>query len=76
MRIDSTSLAGLWANETKFAKAANNVANVNTEDYAGGPVDLAEEFPMMTVAEIGYTANARVVRTQDETTKSLIDELA
>ena len=76
MRIDGTSMNGLWANQALFDTAANNVANVSTEGYREQPVDLAEEFPAMAGAQIGYTANARTLRVQDETIGSLIDELA
>jgi flagellar hook protein FlgE len=73
MRIDS-SLAGIQANAMLFDRAANKVANVNSEDR-DPPVDLADEVPAMDLAEIGYTASARAIRWQDETTQSLIDVL-
>ena len=75
MRIGSTSIAGMWANEALFTAAANNVANVNTPDYREQPVELAEEIPAMIVTEHGYTANARMLRVQDETSGALIDML-
>ncbi len=74
MRIDSTAAAGLWANAALFNAAAHRVANVNTEDVEP-PVELAEEIPALIVAQHGYTANARVLRVQDETSRSLIDVL-
>jgi flagellar hook protein FlgE len=73
MRIESTALTGLWANQAKFDTAADNVANVNTPREQ--PVELADEFPAMTLADIGYTASARVLRAQDETSGDLIDVL-
>ena len=36
-------------------------------------VDLAEETATQIVAELGYTANARVIRAQDELSGALID---
>jgi flagellar hook protein FlgE len=73
MRIDGTAITGMWANEALFTQAANNVANMNTPREQ--PVELAEEVPAMIVAEHGYTANARMLRVQDETSRSLIDVL-
>ena len=73
MRIESTALTGLWTNQAKFDAAAENVANVNAP--SDPPVDLAEEFPAMKLAEIGYTASARALRVQDETSGDLIDVL-
>ena len=73
MRIDGTSINGLMANRAKFDAAAENVANVNTPREQ--PVELADEFPAMTIAEIGYTASARALRTQDDTSGDLIDVL-
>jgi flagellar basal body rod protein FlgG len=76
MRIDGSSAAGLWANQALFTQAAHRIANVNTPPGPGDdPVELAEEVPAMIVAEHGYTANARVMRVQDETSRSLIDVL-
>ena len=76
MRIDGTAIGGLWANQALVAQAAHNIANVNTPPEPGeDPVELAEEFPAMIVAEHGYTASARVLRVQDETSRSLIDVL-
>ena len=76
MRIDSTAAAGLWANQALFTQAAHRIANVNTPPEPGeDPVELAEEVPAMIVAEHGYTASARVLRVQDETSRSLIDVL-
>ena len=73
MRIDGTSISGLMANQAMFQAAAHNVANVNTPREQ--PVELAQELPAMGVAEIGYTANARVISTQDELSGELIDVL-
>jgi flagellar hook protein FlgE len=76
MRIGSASIAGLQANAALFDRAANNVANVSTPPADGEqPVELAEEMPAMIVAGHGYTANARALRAQDETSQSLIDVL-
>jgi len=75
MRIGSTPVQGMLMNAGMFTAAANNIANVNTLDYADEPVELAEEIPAMIVAEHGYTANARVLRVQDEMSGSLIDVL-
>ena len=75
VRIDGSSLSGMWANQTLFQAAANNVANVNSEDFRERPVELAEELPSMKLAEVGYTASARVLRTQDELSGDLIDVL-
>jgi flagellar hook protein FlgE len=73
MRIESTALTGLWGNQAKFDTAAENVANVNAPREQ--PVELADEFPAMTIAEIGYTASARALRSQDEMSGDLIDVL-
>jgi len=75
MRIGSTPVQGMLMNAGMFTAAANNIANVNTPDYADDPVELTEEIPAMIVAEHGYTANARVLRVQDEMSGSLIDVL-
>ena len=76
MRIDGTAAAGLWANQALFTQATHRVANVNTPPEPGEePVELADEVPAMIVAEHGYTANARVMRVQDKTSRSLIDVL-
>jgi flagellar hook-associated protein FlgK len=76
MRIDGTAAAGLWANQALFTQAAHRIANVNTPPEPGeDPVELTEEVPAMIVAEHGYTASARVLRVQDETSRSLIDVL-
>ena len=64
---------GLMANQALFDRAADNVANVNTPREQ--PVELADELPSMKLAEIGYTANARALRTEDETSGYLIDVL-
>lgn len=73
MRLDGTSINGMMANQALFQAAAHNVANVNTPREQ--PVQLAHEFPAMALAEIGYTANARVVSTQDAMSGDLIDVL-
>ena len=76
MRIDGTAAAGLMANQALFTQAAHRIANVNTPPEPGeNPVELTDEVPAMIVAEHGYTANARVMRVQDETSRSLIDVL-
>jgi flagellar hook protein FlgE len=75
MRIDSTAIGGLWRGEALFDRAADNIANVNTPDHGDQPVELTDEIPAMIVAEHGYTASARVLRVQDETSRSLIDVL-
>jgi flagellar hook protein FlgE len=74
MEIGSTAAAGLWANQAQFNQAADRIANVNTPPAPGAnPVELTEEVPAMILAENGYTANAQLLRVQDETTHSLID---
>ena len=65
---------GLMANAALFEAAAHNVANVSTPRQQ--PVELAQEFPAMAVSEIGYTANAQVISTQDEMSGDLIDVIA
>ena len=73
MRIDGTSINGLMANQALFQDAASRVANVNAPRQQ--PVEFAQELPAMTVAEIGYSASARVISTQDEMSGELIDVL-
>jgi hypothetical protein len=76
MRIDGTAAAGLWANQALFTQAAHRIANLNAPPAPGEePVELAEEVPAMIVSEHGYKASARVLRAQDETSRSLIDVL-
>jgi len=76
MVIGTSAIQGMWAHEAMFAAAAHNIANVNTERAPGeDPVELTEEIPAMIVAEHGYTANARVLRVQDEMSGALIDVL-
>jgi len=77
MQIGPTSVAGLWANQALFDRAAHRIANVNTPPEPGeDPVELTEEVPAMIVAEHGYTATARALRVQEELAGALIDMLA
>lgn len=39
-------------------------------------VDLAEEFPQMTIAQRGYEANIQALKTQDEALESVLDMIA
>ncbi len=47
-----------------------------TQEWLDLSKELAQEFPAMAVSEIGYTANAQVISTQDELSGDLIDVLA
>lgn len=50
---------------------------VGTVTQTGGEgVDLTREFVDLIQAEIGYTANARVIRAGEDLSRSLIDILA
>jgi flagellar basal body rod protein FlgC len=71
MRIDAAAVNGMWAHQAMFTSAAGSIANTGSPD-----VQLAEEIVNTTVAQIGYTANARVLTTHDEVSGTLVDELA
>jgi flagellar hook-associated protein FlgK len=57
------------------AAATGGVDVVSISDRGASGVNLAEEMPGLSLAEVGYTALARVIRVQDQTMGSLIDML-
>jgi flagellar hook protein FlgE len=50
-----------------------NIFNASAARVAKGDMDLAKETVEETVSKKGFEANAVAVKTQDETTKSLLD---
>jgi flagellar basal-body rod protein FlgC len=62
------------ANLATTATGGVSVASIG--DSGGGGVDLGAEMPGQAMAEVAYTALARVIRVQDQTMSSLIDMLA
>ena len=60
----STAIAGLKKATSQIEEAAQNIA--------GGSQD-PQDIVSLSQAATGFKANAAVLRTQDETTKSLLD---
>lgn len=80
----SSSLNGLYHATQRLSKVASNIAKSNVSDTAGGsggninhiPVNLDEELVNSKLSEIGYSANAKVIKAQLDTQKELLDILA
>jgi len=59
--ILSTSLSGLFANQTGLRATANNVANVNTENYSRVRVNLEAQVTQGVTAGVNVASVERVV---------------
>jgi len=59
--IISTSLSGLFANQTALRTTANNVANVNTENYSRVRVNLEAQVTQGVTAGVNVASVERVV---------------
>jgi flagellar hook protein FlgE len=70
MRI---AAGGLQAAQLSLDMRAHAIANVSSE---GSTVDLPAEVVGLITAELMYGANARMLRTQAETSRTLLDVLA
>lgn len=66
-----TSVQGLQGAATRVAKAADNVANVDTRPE----VNLDEELVNAVKAKQDYAANAEVIRTEKELQETLLGTL-
>jgi flagellar hook-associated protein FlgK len=81
----SSSLAGLNAASTRLATASNRIANASTppkpDEVTGitpssNGISIDEEIVNAKLADISYTANAKVIQVQLKTEKELLNILA
>ena len=85
----NTNISALNAHQTLMDINANNVANVNTQNFKpdeanienglkvnekkGDRVELSKEITNQIIIENGFKAQIPAIKTQDEMTKSLLD---
>ena len=80
----SSAVRGLTDASNRFDTAAHNIANLSTDPFSPlradgsqgpeGSMDLASEIvDGELLAPTAYTANAKVLSTQSEMTKALLD---
>jgi flagellar hook protein FlgE len=65
----SSAISGLRAADRLADHAARNIAEAGVAPDA----DLASDVVDLVLAGVAYGANARVLQTQDEVTRTLID---
>jgi flagellar basal body rod protein FlgG len=70
--VDLSPVSGMQAAGLLFDQAGAAIANMS----AAPDVDLAAQVTQLITASIAYDANARVLQTQDELTRSTIDVVA
>ena len=79
----SNALFGMQDAQLRAARSSHNLANLNTEGFRPlradnqlgepGSMDPAEQMVESISAQRSFEVNAQVVRSADETWKSLID---
>ena len=71
--MNLSAISGMQAAVQLLDRTATQTAN-----FAAGPDtgDLAEHVTNLVTASISYDVNARVLQSQDETTKAAVDLLA
>ncbi len=81
----ASSLAGLHAVSSRMAMASSRIANASTPAQpdpvtgmvpSSNGISLDEEVVNVKLAELSYTANARVIQVKLNIEKELIDILA
>lgn len=79
----SSSLAGLNAASSRLATAADRISKAGLNTTTTTPqtkppadINLAEEIVNSKLADISYTANAKVLQVQLKTEKELLNILA
>lgn len=79
----STSIAGLNAASSRLATSADRIANAGIQPKTTPPqtkppadINLDEEIVNSKLADISYTANAKVIQVQLKTEKELLNILA
>ncbi|MBY0428652.1 MAG: hypothetical protein K2Q32_05485 [Alphaproteobacteria bacterium] len=81
----SSSLAGLNAASSRLATASSRIANASTPPKAdpvtgitpsSNGIDISEEVINSKLADISYTASAKVIQVQLKTEKELLNILA
>ena len=70
----SVPLAGMRQAEESLQKTASRLARVGLAD-AGDTVDLSAEMVALIEARNDFAVNTKVVRTEDQMTKSLLSRL-
>ena len=69
--VNLSSISGMQAAAMLFDRTA-----AATASFAAAPSDLTEQVGNLMMASVAYSANAQMVRTQDEVQQSLIDVIA
>lgn len=72
--IGSNAAAGLFNSQARVAKAAVNIAVADTPE--GKDVSLDNELVSLEQAKTDFAANATVLKTDKELSKTLLDILA
>jgi hypothetical protein len=72
MDVSSVSTSNATANAIEGLKKAQNTVNQAAQNIAGGSQD-PQDIVSLSQAATSFKANAAVIRTEDETTKSLLD---
>jgi flagellar hook protein FlgE len=66
----STPLAGMERATTSLNQTASKIANLSTP---GDSVDLSSEMVSLIQSRNDFASNTKVVQTEDQMTKSLLD---
>jgi flagellar hook protein FlgE len=77
--VNLSALSGMQAGLRLVDSAARTTASfgASADPAAGGPpVDLAVQVARLITGTLAYTANARVLESQDQVTRSAIDIVA
>jgi flagellar hook protein FlgE len=70
--VNLSPISGMQAAGVMFDRAGASVASMSVTPDA----DLATAFANLTLASVAYDANAKVLQSQDEMQRSVIDILA
>jgi flagellar hook-associated protein FlgK len=73
----ASALNGLTSYQRRAADAADNIIKQTSEiEESSEAPSLEESVAELAVSEVGYKANVKVLKTQDEMLGSLLDILA
>jgi flagellar hook protein FlgE len=69
----STPLAGLNTAASTVTRAASNIAR---SGFSGDTVDLSQEMVNLMQGQNDFEANTKVIKTEDQMTRGLLDIVA
>ncbi len=74
--ILTTATTGMVRDARSVHQSAARIVQHPVKNQTQKPADLATEIVRMKQAEIGYTANATIIRTADDMAATLLNVLA